>query len=550
WASQQSSLSYLSPRRFGFSSFSGAASDGDLEQDVSFYGREAGFSYALDGQARRLVLQQPNGQLEQFSLDARMQERLTDSDTLYVSLGGMRDERGDVASYYDPNSANRDLHVVETQEPSLFAGYHHEWSTESHTLALVSFTSDRLQLDNAKPGMFFLQQSGGEIVSVRTMPFLEQDLDSRFSLATAEAQQIWSTDRHQLVAGARFQGGWINSDSTLTQLTRTLDSADVTATMERAGAYAYYQWDPVAWIRLSGGVSYDALWYPTSVDLPPLSGQRETETQWSPKAALTLYPWKGGQFRGVYAQSLGGLYFDNSIRLEPGQIGGFTQLFRSLIPESVAGLVPGTTFETAGVAYDQVLDSGTYFGAEAVQLDSDGSRQVGAFTNSTPLPLPNELFALTEDLHFLERTVTGYVSQLIGQSWTLGVRGSLSRAELDTGYPGLPPTTPGLDQLNTEQTATLGRVQMSVRYQHPRGWFAEGFGTWYHQSNGGADADLPGDSFWQGNVFVGFRWPRQIAELRFGILNLSDQDYRLNPLNLLNAPPRTRTFVASLQFNL
>lgn len=550
WASQQSSLSYLSPRRFGFSSFSGAASDGDLEQDVSFYGREAGFSYAVDGQARRLVLQQPNGQLEQFSLDARMQERLSDSDTLYVSLGGMRDERGDVASYYDPNSANRDLHVVETQEPSLFAGYHHEWSNESHTLALVSFVSDHLQLDNAKPGMFFLQQSGGEIVSVRTMPFLEQDLDSRFSLATAEAQQIWSTERHQLVAGARFQGGWVNSDSTLTQLSRTLDNAEVTSTMERAAAYAYYQWDPVAWIRLSGGVSYDALWYPTSVDLPPLSGQRETETHWSPKAALTLYPWRGGQFRGVYAQSLGGLYFDNSVRLEPGQFGGFTQAFRSLIPESVAGLVPGTTFETAGVAYDQVLDSGTYFGAEAVQLDSDGNRQVGAFTNSTPLPLPDELMGLTEDLSFRERGVTGYVSQLLGQSWTLGVRGSLSRAELDTGYPGLPPSTPGLDQLNTEQTATLGRVQMSVRYQHPLGWFAEGFGTWYHQTNGGADADLPGDSFWQGNVFVGFRWPRQVAEIRFGILNLSDQDYRLNPLNLLNAPPRTRTFVASLQFNL
>lgn len=107
-----------------------------------------------------------------------------------------------------------------------------------------------------------------------------------------------------------------------------------------------------------------------------------------------------------------------------------------------------------------------------------------------------------------------------------------------------------MDLLNSDQQATLSRVQLSARYQHPRGWFAEGYCTYYHQTNDGYQPALPGDAFWQQDLFVGFRWPRQMAEIRAGILNLSNQDYRLNPLNLLNEPQRSRTFVVSLQFNL
>ena len=36
--------------------------------------------------------------------------------------------------------------------------------------------------------------------------------------------------------------------------------------------------------------------------------------------------------------------------------------------------------------------------------------------------------------------------------------------------------------------------------------------------------------------------------MRIGVLNLTDQDYRLNPLTLYNELPRGRTFAAGLQF--
>jgi outer membrane receptor protein involved in Fe transport len=74
--------------------------------------------------------------------------------------------------------------------------------------------------------------------------------------------------------------------------------------------------------------------------------------------------------------------------------------------------------------------------------------------------------------------------------------------------------------------------------------------VWRSQQNYDYSPDLPGDNFWQFNLFTGYRFPRRAAELRVGVLNLTDQDYRLNPLNLHIDPPRERTFVISLRLNL
>ena len=66
--------------------------------------------------------------------------------------------------------------------------------------------------------------------------------------------------------------------------------------------------------------------------------------------------------------------------------------FRSLIPESVAGIVPGTKFDSWSLGFDQKLPRETYFGVNAELLMSDGARDVGAFSNSIPfIPVPNSM---------------------------------------------------------------------------------------------------------------------------------------------------------------
>src|SRR5439155_21544754 len=91
-------------------------------------------------------------------------------------------------------------------------------------------------------------------------------------------------------------------------------------------------------------------------------------------------------------------------------------------------------------------------------------------------------------------------------------------------------------------------MYLTAIYQHPCGLFGEFDAVWSGQSNQGYAPDIPGDDFWQFNAFVGYRFLRRAAEVGIAVLNMTDQDYRLNPLNLYLELPRERTFTASLRF--
>jgi len=73
--------------------------------------------------------------------------------------------------------------------------------------------------------------------------------------------------------------------------------------------------------------------------------------------------------------------------------------------------------------------------------------------------------------------------------------------------------------------------------------------VWYSQDNSGYSPPLAGDEFWQLNAYFGYRFFRRRAEVRLGVLNITDQDYQLNPLNLYSELPRERTLAVRLQLN-
>src|SRR5690606_15683811 len=133
-------------------------------------------------------------------------------------------------------------------------------------------------------------------------------------------------------------------------------------------------------------------------------------------------PWDQGHVRAMYSRSIGGLYFDNSVRLEPTQLGGFNQAFRSLIPESVAGLVPGAEFDVVSFGIDQSLRGGIFFGAGFDWLRSDGERQVGVLTNSTILPIPDSPSQTRQTLEFQKRNVSVYAGWLLGDQFSVSAR--------------------------------------------------------------------------------------------------------------------------------
>ena len=83
---------------------------------------------------------------------------------------------------------------------------------------------------------------------------------------------------------------------------------------------------------------------------------------------------------------------------------------------------------------------------------------------------------------------------------------------------------------------------------HPCGLFARAESDWYHQSNSGYSPSLPGDDFFQHNLFAGYRFAQRRLEFVTGILNLTGQDYHLNPLTAYEELPRKRAFVARVNF--
>jgi outer membrane receptor protein involved in Fe transport len=320
--------------------------------------------------------------------------------------------------------------------------------------------------------------------------------------------------------------------------------------VERGNAYAYLTWRVFEPLRLIGGLSYDHLEYPRNADLPPLVGGTDSAEQLSPKLGLVFTPWERGQLRAAYTRSLGGLYFDNSVRLEPSQVAGFNQTFRSLIPESVAGLVPGTEFETVGVGFDQSFARGTWFGVEAELLTSDGDRTVGTLTNSIPfLPLPDSVGSTRQTLEFRERNLSAYAGQLLGDAFSVGLRYRWSEADLDSRFPEIPAGTTGLSLLEQDETARLQQLSFTANFHHRNGLFAQWESAWFDQHSSGYTPALADEAMWQHNLMVGYRFPRRLAEVRVGLLNLTDEDYRLNPLNLHAALPRSRTLALSVRFN-
>ena len=547
--SEQDHLQYFDERPFGLSTLTEYGSGGDWTETASAFGHADGFSYALDSRYLSLNGQRANSDLNERQFSFQAKQQITLDDSLYLQVGYLHRENGDIARYYDPQSAIPGLRATEEQKPNLFLGWNHEWSPESHTLFLFSRLTDWLSLTNPQPTVPFIQQNGAGVFGVEVYPYFTLQEDTRFTLCSAEAQQIWETPHHAFILGARYQHGAVDTYSMVTRPIDMVENQSVSPSLERVNGYGYYQWHPVGSFRLTAGLSYDRLIYPQNADLPPVQAGEDQRSLLGPKFGLTWQPWRNGWLRGAWTRSLGGLFFDNSIRLEPAQVAGFTSAFRSLIPESTEGLAPGTKFDSWTIGFDQSLRSQTYFGIDAEWLASDGSRNVGAFMNTFPgILVPDGPTSTSQTLDFRERNLSAYTYQLIGDYWSVGARYRLSEAKLNTRLPELA-GVPGVSLQQQDERAVLQHGQLFFLFNHPSGFFAGWSSDWYHQNNHGYTPALGNEDFWQHNIFAGYVFPHRRAELRVGLLNLMDQDYRLNPLNLQSGLPRGRTFTASLRMN-
>ena len=558
--SQQEYSKLFERDRFGVVSSTEYLSRGAWTQSGAQYGIFGNSSYSLEAFYRSDPGQRPNNDVEQRQLSLLLKQQLTPRDTFVLQAIQAEISGGDLFQFFDQSSAARDVRFEEKQEPILTLGYHHEWSPGVHTLFLAARLDDRFSFTNSAQPTLVARNPGGDALTAVDGLTMHQDFQGKLEIYSAELQQIWQQPTHNTIAGARFQYGHFDAKN-LQTLPSTLAFffpdppepaalQDVSSLFRRVSFYGYHFWQVAEPLQLLGGVTYDRLTFPENFRTAPLSEAKETVEGVSPKAGLIWTPGRNTTVRFAYTRALSGASLDQSFQLEPSQVAGFVQSYRTIIPESVAGANAGARFETFGLSLEKKFSSGTYLGVTGEILNSKVRRTVGTFL---VLPLQYDYAissGLREHLDYEERSVVGTLNQLLGDDWSVGVRYRLSQAELSDDFVGVPSGISVTDFLPRQDLeSVLHQLSLHANYNHPSGWFSRFEALWYAQSNKGYAPDRPGDDFWQFNAFAGYRFPRRKAELMIGVLNLTDQDYRLNPLSLYNELPRGRTFMARLQVN-
>lgn len=547
-ALQPERVEWFSPKPISASARVEYRSSGDWQREASVYGGLDGLSYAIDVSSARVHGETPNGSWKRDDVLAQLKQRVTNTDSVWIQLGWTDSDQGDLARRVDPTTAIQQFHAHEEQMPNLRLGWHHAWSPENQTLLLLGRLTESLQLTNPQPVVLFVRQTAGIPTSVSTAPLFHEQVDADYVVHAAELQHIWHPAHHQLILGGRIQHGDLERDSLLDRdISGPLPSQHLEESMDRMGGYVYDTWNPIQPLHLIAGLSYDHVAVPLNGETSPSTEGRRERDQVSPKIGLIFSPWSQGVLRMAWTRSLGGYLFDGNLLLEPAQLAGFPQSFRSLLPDSIGGTVPASKFDTAQVRFDQEFASKTHLGLEASFLDSTGERTIGTLVNALPLPVPNSPSSTIESIEFRERNVQFDAVQRWGEGFSLGMRYRISEATWDREFPGLPAGLPGLDGMRGREQAVMSHLSLTAQYDHRTGYFARWESETWIQHTGGSRAAADDESVWQHHVWVGRRFFARRAELRLGLLNLAGTDYRLNPLNEYGRPTRHRTAVVSVR---
>ena len=613
FVSQQEYSKLLEADGLGGSTLSEVRSDGESRTAASVFGQSGNFSFGIDAYYRdNNGGDRFNSAEELQELYGQFKWQVTPDDIFYF-LGKWQDQQsGDNSETFDNRPLNPQLDFSEQQEPGMIlGGWNHRWAPGSHTLLLAGRLSaeqvvrnpNSQQLlverdaDGLRPGFIenvagvdqftdpslngsvtvgpdgeslvyssdllraiqpYLGQ--GDVLSVSGAPFA-LETRRRFEVDSFEVQHILQSDKNLLIAGGRYQSGEFETDVRMLAERPNFNGGFETPAVqqrsvvdfERMSLYVYDYWSVTPTLTLIGGASWDHIEHPDSFRIPPVDNVQREEEKFSGKAGFTYAPGRWLTVRGMYAQGLGGASFDESVRLEPVQLAGFNQAYRTVISESIAGSVEAPEYEIWGLSAEGSLPTRTFWGASFNVIEQDVDRSRGIFTGYSAGVFPSTpaYFADTtaERLDYEEQSLALTVNQLIGNEFSVGAGFRLTRSELGTTLPELAGAGPFA---NLEDEATLSEVMLSANWNSPTGLFARVEANYFSQDLEEDPSRLPvrsGDSFWQFNALAGYRFNENRCEVSAGVLNIGGTDYQLSPLNPRAEIVRDRTAVLRVRYS-
>lgn len=617
YVSQQEYSQLLEQDGWGGTSISEWRDQGVFDQLASLHGTFGRFSTGLDLVYRRERGTRPNNDTTRRELAWQAKIQLSLRDSLYALVKMNRQNGGDLQLNPDNRVGNGGLRFTDTEAPGLLlAGWNHRWSPGVHTLVLGSRVSGRqeveapattqvlLQRDAValEPGFLrtgaagapeyaspeFRQPGAAPAVlqpdgSLRLSPDFLRAIEpylrrgavtatfgEKFDFSTrreldihgAEAQHLWQREDNTLVFGGRWQHGDFDTGTRL-DLLNPVNAGYYTAPavaqrqevgFERRSLYVYDFLHLTRRLTLLGGVAWDWMERPENFRNPPVSPLSRRDSGTSAKAGFTFAPSGAIAVRGVYAEALGGVTFDDSVRLEPVQLAGFNQAFRTVISESLVGSVEAPDYRTVGLSVEGRAAGSTWWSLTGTELREKVERSVGAFTAFVSPAFPAGAVILPsgrlERLDYRERAGRATLNRLFGETWAVSLAYGLARAELLQQAPEIPVSVNR--HAHRCDVGTLHEATLGLHWQSPSGWFARLDGVWLRQRLSVSLADVreggvTGDTFAQAHVHAGYRFSRNRCEASAGLLNITDRDYRLSPLNYTQALPRERTVVVRLR---
>ncbi|HTV40085.1 MAG TPA: TonB-dependent receptor [Candidatus Sulfotelmatobacter sp.] len=534
-------------------------SRGAWTQSGAVIGTYQDFSFDVEGDYRFDPGQWANNDVEQRNLSATVKQQLTPQDMVYFNVQQYKAEYGDLLQYYRPQTqVNQTVQYQEKQNPNISVGYNHEWAPGVNTLFFGARLNDTASFTNGMaPTLLGFYPPPSQTLSQLYGLTMNQDFLNRINLYSGELQQIFEGPAHTTIIGTRLQYGsyetsnFQDSPSILAFVFGSpADQQYIDSTFKSFSGYAYHQWQILDPLQIIAGIDYNYLSFPELFGTAPVSEVEKDEQQFSPKAGLVFTPWDGGTARFAYTRSLAGASIDQSYQIEPSQVAGFIQNYRSIIPESIVGPTPGARFSTYDLSLEQKFHTGTYLTLSGEILQSKDDQMNGLFAYFPAAGPPAGPSTITENLNYQEETLQFTLNQLIARDWSLGLKDRVSHAVLNQNFSDVPDSVLNSSLGFEPQTkGTLNELDLTAIYNHPSGFFVEGEGLWFDQDNSGYTQAEPGDDFWQFNAFVGYRSPGRNLQASIGVLNITNRGYNLNPLNIYNELPLTRTLVARLQIN-
>ena len=613
FVSQQEYSKMLESDGIGASFLSELRSDGESRSTASVFGNHKNVSYGIDAFYREDSGDRFNSEAELAELYGQLKWQATPDDIFYFLGNWQNANSGDLSETYDNKPLNPELDFGEDQQPSkLLAGWNHRWAPGSHTLFLGGYLSEDMVLRNPSSNQLVVERDSAGLRPgfIRTNGFVEEftdpslnnatppsadmapdgeslvysadllrailpylgkgdvlgtsnepfDFETRrsFELYTSEIQHIYQTDRNLLIGGGRYQTGQFETDTLMSvhrpNFTGGFETPAVSQStevdFERMSLYAYDYLNILPNLTLLGGVAWDRIEHPDNFRNPPVNDEQRTDDKLSGKLGFTYVPSRWVTLRGAYAEGLGGVSFDESVRLEPVQLAGFNQAYRTVISESIAGSVETPEYEIWGLSAEGRLPTRTWWGLSFNRIGQDVDRTLGIFTGygAGVFPSSPAFFAddMTERLEYEENSAAFTLNQLLGDQFSVGAGIRVTRSELQTMWPELV----GQSFADLTDEATLAELMFNANWNSPSGLFARIEANYYHQDledDPARGLNRSGDSFWQFNALAGYRFNQNQCEIAAGVLNIGGTDYQLSPLNPRNEIVRDRTAVLRLR---